>query len=100
MLDEFYDSLQSRAPVECIFVLVGNKIVEEKERQISQEEAEDYSQKIGAIKYVEIPTLTGEGIKELFTLIANCPDLHYEEDIEQSSISDLPPPEQKKKQCF
>ena len=99
-LDEFYDLLQSRAPVECIFVLVGNKIDEEKERQISQEEAEDYSQKIGAIKYVEISTLTGEGIKELFTLIANCPDLHYEDDIKNSYISDLHPPEQNKKQCF
>ena len=100
VLDEFYGLLKSRAPAECIFVLVGNKIDKEKERQISQEEAEDYSQKIGAIKYVEISTLTGEGIKELFTLIANCPDLHYEDDIKNSYISDLHPPEQNKKQCF
>ena len=34
------------------------------------------------------------------TLIANCPDLHYEENNEQFYISDLSPPEQNKKQCF
>ena len=99
-LDEFFDTLQSRAPSECVYVLVGNKSDLEMQRQVTKDLATDYSHKIGAIQYVETSALNGSGIKELFNLIAECPDLHFEEDVADTYVSDLPADnDNSKKKC-
>ena len=89
-LNQFYENLQSRAPPECVYVLVGNKLDKANQRQIDQDKANDYSHQIGAFQYIETSALTGEGIKELFNTIAECPDLHFEQDLGAEYISDLP----------
>lgn len=99
-LDTFYENLQYRAPNECIYVLVGNKSDLANQRQVEKDLATDYSHKIGAVIYTETSALTGDGIKELFTQIAECPDLHFEPDVSDQYITDLPPSDQSgKKGC-
>ena len=97
-LDEFYALLQQRAPDECIYVLVGNKMDLEAQRQVSLEEAQDYSQRIGAICYTETSALTGQGVREIFDIVASCENLKFDED-SMSQIAAMPTQSMPQKQC-
>lgn len=79
-LSQFVDLLSQRAPDDCVYVLVGNKCDLEEQRQVTEEEAEDYKQQIGAEMYMETSALSGKNIKELFEQVAVHGGLHFEDD--------------------
>ena len=80
-LDSFFTLLQQKAPADCVYFLVGNKIdLGEKKRQVSKEEAENYRQKVGAQFYIETSAATGENVKELFSRIADCGLIVFNDD--------------------
>jgi small GTP-binding protein len=80
ILDEFYDLLQQRAPEDCIYVLVGNKLDLDEGRQVGRQEAEEYRMRIGADYYFETSAIKGTNIKELFQTVAAAPGLVFEID--------------------
>ncbi|OHT03481.1 small GTP-binding protein [Tritrichomonas foetus] len=98
-LDDFYTLLQQRAPEECIYILVGNKMDLENQRQVTQDEAIDFSQRIGAVAYAETSALTGQGVREIFDIAASCENLKFDDDTMSQISSDLQPPQAQPKQC-
>lgn len=83
-LNEFYDILTQRAPEDCVYVLVGNKLdlVQEDSlsRQVTESQAQEYADKIGVTYYIETSARTGKNVKELFEKAANSGALHYEDE--------------------
>jgi small GTP-binding protein len=79
-LNEFYDLLQQRAPEDCMYVLVGNKLDLPEARQVTREVAEEYRMRIGADYYFETSALRGANVKELFQTVAVAPGLVFEAD--------------------
>jgi small GTP-binding protein len=77
-LDEFYDLLQQRAPDDCMYILVGNKIDLEDGRQVSHQEADEYRMRIGADYHFETSAIKGTNIKEMFQTIAAAQGLVFE----------------------
>ena len=53
-----------------VYMQVANKIDKTTERLISLEEAEKYSEKNESLYHVEISAKTGQGVPELFEMIA------------------------------
>jgi Ras-related protein Rab-6A len=68
-LNRWLKDAKQNAPEETIFVICGNKIDLKEKRVVTNEEIDNYIQKNNLI-YVECSALSGEGIKELFNLIA------------------------------
>jgi small GTP-binding protein len=79
-LDEFFDLFHQKAPDDCVYVVVGNKVDLEAERQVSTAEAENYQMKMGAAFYFETSALAGSGIDELFAAVASSGGLSCEPD--------------------
>lgn len=90
-LDEFYELLRSRAPSDCILVVVGNKADRKDDRAVSEEEGENYAARIGAIFYIETSATTGQGIRDLFEQIATSNAIPVHEDEEDFVAQNLPP---------
>lgn len=90
VLDEFVELLQQKAPEYCIYALVGNKLDLAENREVSKEEAMNYSHKIGALFCLEVSAKTGESCAEIFQNLAECNELHIEEDITQEYIAEAP----------
>ena len=78
-ISSFYDAIKESAPDNCVYILIGNKI-DLDNREISNQEAEEYSREIGAYFYVESSAKTGEGLIDLLEQIKDCPQLRYEEE--------------------
>jgi len=68
-LNRWLKDAKQNVPEETIFVICGNKIDLKEKRVVTNEEIDNYIQKNNLI-YVECSALSGEGIKELFNLIA------------------------------
>ena len=68
-LNHWLKDAKQNVPEETIFVICGNKIDLKEKRVVTNEEIDNYIQKNNLI-YVECSALSGEGIKELFNLIA------------------------------
>jgi small GTP-binding protein len=77
-LQEFFELLQQRAPTDCLYVLVGNKVDLLEKRQVTAEAAEEYRMQLGADLYFETSALSGDGVKEMFEKIAATPGLVFE----------------------
>jgi small GTP-binding protein len=101
MLQEFFDLLQQRAPADCLYVLVGNKLDLVDQRQVTFEAADEYRMQIGADFYFETSALNGQGIKEMFEKIATAPGLTFEpEEPDYLGITDDREPAQfRQKKC-
>jgi small GTP-binding protein len=101
VLREFVDLMHQRAPNDCMYILVGNKIDLADQRQISSKEAEEYRLQIGAEFYFETSALKGSGIKEMFQKIAATPGLTFEpEEPEMIWMADDPRgPETSQQNC-
>ncbi|OHT07535.1 small GTP-binding protein [Tritrichomonas foetus] len=96
-LDTFLSLLQQKAPENCAIVVVGNKSDMDIDREVSIPRAEAYSQKIGALFYMETSAKNGTGVEELFTRVAEVArDSHRQKnDISLSSKEN----ESNQKQC-
>jgi small GTP-binding protein len=91
VLHEFYDLMQQRAPPDCTYILVGNKSDLADQRQVTQDEAEEYRLQIGADFYFETSALKGSGVKEMFQKVAVAPGLTFEtEEPDFIGIADEP----------
>jgi small GTP-binding protein len=77
-LDEFFALFHQKAPDDCVYVVVGNKLDLAAERQVSTEDAENYRMKMGADFYFETSALKGINIQEVFTTAATSGGLTYE----------------------
>lgn len=77
-LREFVDLLAQRAPEDCIYVLVGNKCDQEEHRQVTEKDAIDYQNEIGAVFYIETSAQNGTNVNELFERVASSECLHFE----------------------
>ena len=69
-LDQWANELEEKTTGEIKTFLVGNKCDLEDERQVSKEEAQEFSFQHGAIEYVETSAKTGDGVVDLFTKVA------------------------------
>lgn len=63
--------VQRSAEDECVYVLLGNKIDLQENREVTAKEAQKYAESVGA-SYFEICALSGEGVTEAFRHIARC----------------------------
>jgi GTPase SAR1 family protein len=77
-LNEFYELLRQRAPNDCIYVLVGNKLDLAESRQVERQVAEEYQMRIGADYYFETSAIQGTNVKELFQTVATASGLIFE----------------------
>lgn len=73
-LDQWTQELIEKASPTMKLVIVGNKKDLVNDRVVSSEDANSYSLSHGAVLYCETSALTGEGIFELFTKIAEMGD--------------------------
>jgi hypothetical protein len=78
MLGESYDLLQTKAPAECVSILIGNKADLTDRRQVRCDDAEDYRLQTGAAYYFETLALTESGIRDLFETAAADSGLAFE----------------------
>eukprot|EP01006_Ploeotia_vitrea_P024049 TRINITY_DN56764_c0_g1_i1.p1 TRINITY_DN56764_c0_g1~~TRINITY_DN56764_c0_g1_i1.p1 ORF type:complete len:256 (+),score=11.26 TRINITY_DN56764_c0_g1_i1:84-770(+) len=62
---EWVHEIKKSAPEDVIIALAGNKCDLEEEREVQQDEADDFSNELGAF-YMETSAKTGQGIFELF----------------------------------
>ena len=100
-LESFYELLEQRAPSNCIFVLIGNKIDLENQRQVTKDEANIFSTKIGALFYLEVSAFSGQNIKNIFIDIvkSNLINIEEEEDDYIHEISNSNTKTSKKSCC-
>jgi len=67
---KWVEDLKAIAHENGCMVLVGTKADLESQRKVTREEAAAYAEKVG-VKYTEISSKTGKGVKELFNTIAS-----------------------------
>lgn len=79
-LENFHQLLRERAPKDCVYVLVGNKSDLQHKRQVSVQEATEYSEKISALFYIETSAATGENVNKLFEKIAESNSVTFKSD--------------------
>lgn len=63
--------IADRAPPSTKIVVVGNKIDATTDRVLFREQGEEIANEIGAVAHFETSALTGEGINDMFTAIAD-----------------------------
>lgn len=68
--DYFVPALREKAPEHIKFVLVGNKADLERNRHVSTASAEELSEEIGALFYIETSAKTGQRVTELFERVS------------------------------
>lgn len=69
-LNYWIDIVQNNAPNDVRLVIIGNKSDIEN-REITLNELTDYAKKVNAFGFMETSAKTGEGVTELFTLVAS-----------------------------
>lgn len=70
-LGVWIEELKHKAPEHAKIVFAGNKVDVGNERVVEREKAAECAESNGAVGYMEVSAKTGDGIEELFELVAN-----------------------------
>lgn len=57
---------------EILICVIGNKADQNERREVTTQDAEAYTTKVGALFYLETSALTGQGVNEVFGKLAVC----------------------------
>ncbi|KAH0786131.1 small GTP-binding protein [Histomonas meleagridis] len=71
-LEQWSSELEDKTDGNMRVFLVGNKVDLADQRVISSEDAKSFSFEHGMVEYFETSAKTGEGVRELFTRVAEC----------------------------